>query len=166
MIHRQFDKKNNTKTSNFGFATLLLCFTMICIITFSVLSLITANSDWILSKKVSKNNATYHEVEVRSCEHIADIDAMLATSFNNSDTKDNYFQQVSEHLQNQSGLISSGEDGIYYQFENELSDSQSLNVTLYITYPTTSTTSFYQVTQWQVVTDTSVEIDDTLNLMK
>ena len=75
MIHKQFSKKNTTQTSNFGFATLLLCFTMICIITFAVLSLITANSDWILSKKVASKNASYHQVEEKAYEHIAKIDS-------------------------------------------------------------------------------------------
>ncbi|MEE1101065.1 MAG: hypothetical protein U0K86_06250 [Agathobacter sp.] len=165
MIHKQFSKKNTTQTSNFGFATLLLCFTMICIITFAVLSLITANSDWILSKKVASKNASYHQVEEKAYEHIAKIDSSLAKCFTLSNSKESYFYLVEQELSNESGELSYGNDGLYYKFCNELSDSQTLEVTIYITYPNASTTSFFKITQWQAITDTSFETDNTLNLI-
>ena len=45
--------KSKFHFSNFGFSTILLTFVMMCIMTFGVLSLITANSDYKLSQKVA-----------------------------------------------------------------------------------------------------------------
>ena len=57
-------KKNNF--SHFGFSTLLLAFTMICIVTFSALSFVTAHSDYNLSKRVADNNSAYYEASEKS----------------------------------------------------------------------------------------------------
>ena len=39
-----------------GFSSILMVFTMLCLVTFATLSLITANSDYRLSLKVAENN--------------------------------------------------------------------------------------------------------------
>jgi len=38
--------KKKIEFSNFGFSTILLCFVMICVVTFSALSLVSAYSDY------------------------------------------------------------------------------------------------------------------------
>ncbi len=47
--------KKRREFSNFGFSTILLTFSMICIVTFSALAFVTANSDYKLSKRVADN---------------------------------------------------------------------------------------------------------------
>ena len=46
--------------TNIGFSTILLAFSMICIVTFSALALITANSDYQLSQKVATKSTNYY----------------------------------------------------------------------------------------------------------
>ena len=93
------------------------------------------------------------------------FDSSLAKCFTLSNSKESYFYLVEQELSNESGELSYGNDGLYYKFCNELSDSQTLEVTIYITYPNASTTSFFKITQWQAITDTSFETDNTLNLI-
>ena len=52
--------------SNFGFSTILLAFVMICIVTISALSLLTANSDYKLSQKVAEKNTAYFDAEKKA----------------------------------------------------------------------------------------------------
>ena len=47
--------------SNFGMSTILVVFAMMCIVTFSVLAFITANSDYKLSCRVAENNSSYYQ---------------------------------------------------------------------------------------------------------
>ena len=49
--------------SSFGFSSILLIFVMICIVTFATLTLVTANSDYKLSKKVAAKSTSYYEGE-------------------------------------------------------------------------------------------------------
>ena len=50
--------------SSFGFSSILLIFVMICIVTFATLTLVTANSDYKLSKKEQEllRNSYFNEI--------------------------------------------------------------------------------------------------------
>ena len=61
-------KKENRGFSNFGFSTILLSFVMICVVTFSALALVTANSDYRLSKKVADKTAEYYTAQEKAYE--------------------------------------------------------------------------------------------------
>lgn len=159
-------KSSKVRSSNFGFSTILLAFTMICIITFSVLALITANSDYLLSKKVATNNSTYYEVEEVIYSKIESIDKTLGGCYNSTNSIDDYFSRVQEELANYQGQLYYKDTDLFYQFNQKLSDTQKIEVTLQIEYPNVSTANFYEIKQWQTITDTSVETDNTLNLIK
>lgn len=157
--------KKNIQVSNFGFSTILLGFTMICIITFSALALVTANSDYRLSKRVADKNKTYYDVQQEAFERLADIDHILSISYNSSNSIDSYYSMVKNQLSEQDGQYYEKDDNCYFCFTNKLSDSQTLTVAICIQYPTTSTTSYFKIVQWQTITDTEVETDNTLNLI-
>ena len=84
-------KRNRLFFSNFGFSTILLSFVMICVVTFSALSLITANSDYKLSKKVADKNQSYYQAQEQAYAKINMIDQVLADSYLASATADEYF---------------------------------------------------------------------------
>ncbi len=50
--------KKRREFSNFGFSTILLTFSMICIVTFSALAFVTANSDY----KLKRHGMRYHRL--------------------------------------------------------------------------------------------------------
>ena len=61
--------------SGFGFSTILLTFVMICMATFCALALMTAQSDYRLSKKVADNSDAYCTAERNAFMTLATIDA-------------------------------------------------------------------------------------------
>ena len=156
-------KKRNF--SNYGLSTILLGFTMVCIVTFSVLSFVTANSDYKLSKRVASNNTLYYESSKIITEEIATIDSKLCEIYANSSTEDEYYSQVSTMLSSFSGSIVEDSENLLFNTESYISDSQYLEVQLQINYPTEDTDNIYSIKKWQLHTTTSVDEDNTLNLI-
>lgn len=150
--------------SNFGFSTIMLTFAMICIVTFSALAYVTANSDYKLSSRVAQNDSAYYSAEEDMYEHISQIDKMLAMAYSSSSDKDSYFDAVRDYLSSDSGLAED-ENGLTYSISKEVTDNQTLNVELSITYPAHQSDGFYKISKWKLSTDTSVDDTNTFNLI-
>ena len=69
------NKRN--KTIHIGFSTILMVFTMLCLVTFATLSLLTANADYRLSKKVAAKTEDYYEADLLAREYLLQIDESL-----------------------------------------------------------------------------------------
>ena len=158
------ERKGAPGFSNFGFSTILLAFVMICIVTISALSLLTANSDYKLSQKVAEKNTAYYEAEKQAYEILAEIDARLANAYDQSTGANSYYKEV------ESSLLSLGQ-GTYdrttgsYTYAVSIAENQNLEVKLTIYYPTEPDESFYEITTWKSVYE-EVEIDEgTLDLI-
>ena len=89
---------NQRSFSNFGFSSILLAFVMLCIVTFSALSLLTANADYKLSKKVADKTVAYYQAEEKAYLLLQEIDQDLARAYRKSDTKESYYTLVTEYL--------------------------------------------------------------------
>lgn len=155
------------KMSNFGFSTLLIGFTMLCIIIFSALALITANSDYKLSQKYAQKNITYYKAEKDAYATISEIDSELYKLYHTNDSKSDYFEAVANFLTGYpvGNIEVISDEQIEFNFSIKLSDFQTLNIALEINYPVSSDDSFYHINNWQIQTDTSIDEDDTLNLI-
>lgn len=149
------------RISNFGFSTLLICFTMICILIFSVLALITANSDYRLSKKVAEKNTTYYEAEEQAYDIIEQLDSKLYNSYIASSSEEEYYVLLENNLTELDGTF----DGNMFYISLPLSENQKLDIALEITYPVSSTDNFYRISSWKNTTDTSVDDEKILDLL-
>ena len=158
-------KREKRGFSNFGFSTILLSFVMICVVTFSALSLITAQSEYKLSKKVADKTQGYYEAEERAYDKVANIDTILINSYYSSTDEDNYYSIAKEKLLDL-GTFDSTSDGYFLSFDEQISTDQYLSVVLEINYPHESTDTFYVVNQWKSVYKTTIPEDGTLNLIQ
>lgn len=157
--------KNNSVRSftNIGFSTILLAFSMICIVTFSALALITANSDYQLSQKVADKNTAYYLAEKEAYATIAQVDQKLQEIYFFSHTKEEFCQQSLTALsglspENTSLILDTPDNQtITCQFSETISDRQTLKVCLLITYPKTDSMPFLSITQWQTTTNEFTE---------
>ena len=151
---------------NFGFSTILLTFAMICIVTFSALAFVTANSDYRLSKRVADNNSAYYTACEEVYDELAEIDAMLLSAYDNSLDRQSYFDSVSTVLSSDSGMIVDQDNPgiIYFEIDKTATHSQTLQVKISINYPTHKYDTFYKINEWKLNTDTSFSEDDSLNL--
>lgn len=167
-------KPSNRSFSNFGFSTILIAFVMICVITFSALSMITANSDWNLSKKASERAKGYSIAEENAYDFLAEADATLASVYQSTSSEDEYLTKAQEELRNlsyfntnQHAYQLNGVSGLTYDLIFPMDNYHTLNITMEIQYPSEKSDQFYKITKWQTTTDTSdyMNDEDTLNLM-
>ena len=128
--------KKRREFSNFGFSTILLTFSMICIVTFSALAFASAYEG-------SPDKAAYYEV--------------IKTALSDNDTAIN--KNLAENESN--GKVT----GLTYTITCTVSDTQTLTVKLDINYPVHRQDAFYKIKQWKLNTDTAFEENDTLNLI-
>lgn len=146
-----FQKKSGPEFHvNVGSSSILLIFVILCLISFATLSIVSANADAKLSRRVAERTAAYYEACNQAQEDIASIDRTLAAVYAESFDEDEYYMAVGHR---KTYLVA-------------ISDLQTLSVTLDILYPRQEGDPFYNITSWQVITDASgVEDEDSVLLI-
>ena len=161
-------KKN--KTIHIGFSTILMVFTMLCLVTFATLSLLTANADYRLSKKVAAKTEDYYEADLLAREYLLEIDEALEELYQNNAGQNAFCQEALKRLQEmplpQGITKSSASDEMSYGFEIAINDAQILSVVLELQEPQSDTDCFYTIKQWKttVMCDEENE-EETLHLL-
>lgn len=136
--------------ANIGSSSILLIFVLLCLISFAALSIISANADYKLSRKVADRTASYYELEIEAAQRVAALDAALADFFyNNQPDKETYLTFA---------------DSLETSFSLALTDSQALKVTIEAVYPASEQDGFYSVKQWQIVTTQDFVYDESLHI--
>lgn len=154
------------KYSNFGFSSILLSFVMICILTFSALSLISANSDYRLSRKIEQNNSAYYTAEKDAYLTLAAIDSALAAAYDTSPDEDSYYKLAAQTIPSVCGQELVRTDSDYtVTYTTPIGDDQTLCISLSIRYPAEEIKTFYEITEWKTTHETSYVEDQPLHLM-
>jgi hypothetical protein len=125
---------------NIGLPSIMLIFVVLCLVSFGVLSLVSANADRKLSQKVLTRQEEYYNASNEAQEMLADVDTKLHNAYNNSSSKEEYILLIS--------------------------DIQSLQVTLSYLYPESIDEPLYQIMQWKVVTKDDLDYDTSLHLIE
>ena len=159
------EQKETRGFSNFGFSTILLSFVMICVVTFSALSLVTAYSDYKLSKKVADNTSEYYEAEGRAYEKLMLIDNALVQSYRAAADEGSYYSNVEKNMGSY-GVFAHTAAEYYLSFEEEISEGHTLSVKLSFPYPTKDTDTFYEIVEWKSVYKREAPEDEILNLIQ
>lgn len=120
---------------NIGSASILLVFVILCLVSFAVLSIVSANADNKLSARVLERTTAYYAACNQAEQSLAGMDKTLRRVYESSDSEESYFNSV----------------GHGKSYVIPISDLQSLQVTIEILYPGTAEDSFYQITAWQVL---------------
>lgn len=143
--------KKNDFTMNIGLPSIMLIFVVLCLVSFGILALVSANSDKKLSQKVLNRSIAYYDACNEAEEMLSEVDNQLIIAYENSKTSDEYYN-----------LISNIPDTYIYK----ISDIQNLYVKLTFTYPNFSNEHFYKIDIWKVVTDDNLNYDTNLNLIE
>lgn len=130
---------NSSKKKQFGMnvgsASILLVFVILCLVSFAVLSIVSANADSKLSARVLERTTAYYTACNQAEQSLAGMDNTLRRVYASSDSADAYFSSV----------------GHGKSYVIPISDLQSLQVTIEILYPESEEDTFYQITAWQVL---------------
>lgn len=135
------NKKKNFGV-NIGSASILLIFVILCLVSFAVLSIVSANADNKLTQKVLDRTTAYYEACNNAEASLAAVDDTLRNVYSSSADADSYFQMV----------------GHSKSYAIPISDLQTLQVTIEILYPTQDDDPFYHITSWQVITEDAGDV--------
>jgi hypothetical protein len=136
---------------NIGLPSIMLIFVVLCLVSFGVLSLVSANADRKLSQKVLDRQKDYYEASNEAQEMLASVDDALHTAYNSAGSRDEYISLISD---------------IPTVYTYDVGDIQTLRIVLSYLYPSTSDEPLYQIMEWKVLTDDDLDYDTSLQLIQ
>lgn len=158
-------QKETRGFSNFGFSTILLSFVMICVVTFSALALVTANSDYKLSKKVASKTSDYYKAQEHAYERLAALDELFISCYLTSTGEDAYFGRIEAHSKDYGTFLTDA--GEYYLlFEEPIAEDQHLSVKLHLKHPVNEDDTFFEIVEWESVYTREAPEDAFLDLIQ
>jgi type II secretory pathway component PulJ len=146
-------KQNRAPLLNVGIPSLFLIFLLLCLVTFSVLSLSSAKADEKLSQKTADRVTEYYTASNEANRTLSQVDTDLMACYEKSENETAYRQNVTDLFSSQDAFevidSDSSDTGLTLQWQTPINDSQALFVCLDVVYPTSDGESFYQITKWE-----------------
>lgn len=124
-----------------GSSSIMLIFVILCLISFAVLSIVSAHADSKLTRKVLERTTAYYEACNDAEAALAGVDNTLQNIYASSETEEDYFKTV----------------GHSKSYAIPISELQTLQVTIEILYPVSDDDTFYRITNWHVITSDALE---------
>lgn len=139
-------KKTSRPLLTTGTSTLLLIFVSLCLLTFAVLSFLSARADQNLSRKTAERTSAYYEACNQAEDRLGEADQMLEKIWQETANEKAYFQAVRETFED----MDFDEESHMLSFSVPLADTQVLTVTLKLRMPESGST-FYTITGWKTI---------------
>lgn len=139
-------KKASRPLLTTGTSTLLLIFVSLCLLTFAVLSFLSARADQNLSRKTAERTSAYYETCNQAEDRLGETDRMLEKLWQETANEKAYFQAVRETFED----MDFDEESRMLSFSVPLTDTQVLTVTLKLRTPESGST-FYTISGWKTV---------------
>lgn len=154
--------KNNNDYNPVGFSSILIVFISLTLVTFTVLTLVSANADYKLTQTVSERNTAYREAANQAQQKLAEIDTQLMGLFeqNGSLSTESIMTALSSDI-----TTETTQGGSLVSFTEPINETQILQIQLFV--PSLPDRQTYEICVWSVETSMPSPIEDeTLNLFK
>lgn len=146
-----------------GSAFLLVIFTVLCLVTFAALSLVSATTDQKLATATEATTTAYYAASNQANRRLASLDNALAALAPGTGSQAAFASGVP-------GVLPEGWtwDSAAGKATTQITikENQNLVVSVQPTFPQNPGETYYTVTQWQVVNTQSWQQQDTLNVIK
>ena len=152
-------KKTSRPLLTTGTSTLLLIFVSLCLLTFAVLSFLSARADQNLSRKTAERTSAYYETCNQAEDRLGETDRMLEKLWQETANEKAYFQAVRETFED----MDFDEESRMLSFSVPLTDTQVLTVTLKLRTPESGST-FYTITGWKTINTAGWTADTSQNV--
>ena len=153
--------KRKYPTINIGSSSMLVVFIILCLITFSVLSVASANNDRKYSEKIANRTTAYYKASNKAEELLSQIDDKLKQIYEQYNA--DYLSQVPDVLTSIDGIDTSNFPSV--SFSIPINGTQTLSVSLLIQIPEKEGDTFYTITSWQEIYTEVWNGDEPMNLM-
>ncbi len=151
---------------NIGSSSILMIFVLLCLVTFSALSLVSANADYKLTEKTAESVSGYYEADAKAETLLASIDEKLINMAKDTAAGGQFRAETfSKALSGLDGVTVTQRDGkVLIGFQVKIDDRRALQVSLQPAFPLQNAEKRYTVTSWQVIQTAEWESDDTLTV--
>ena len=136
-----------------GTSSILVIIVILSLVCFAGLSVVSANADYRLSKKLAERTTTYYQASSDAHQDLALLDEKLQLLYTESDSESEYKDKIKESLS----------DSLTFNYV--ISDSQSLIVSVTPVYPENAEDALFTIDRFQVVTTNEPALDNSLSLL-
>lgn len=180
-------KSSSTPFVNMGTSLLLVVFLVLTLVTFAVLSLSSAKSDYDTSQRMAEHKKQYYEASTKAQVVVSKIDRLLEEESKKQDQSDlidhmkdvelngipinaivtpieEKAENMTEETTGDAANTSTRDFDLTLEFSVPMSDSQALQVVLSVNDFKTEDT-FYEIESWQVVSTDTWEGDQSIQLL-
>lgn len=177
-------KRNKQQSTfvNIGSSSLLIVFLVLCLTTFAILSLSSAQSDYSFSKRSAEHKTEYYEASSRAEMILGEIDQILAETAEQVNTaQKNAAQEKADselasfelaaaarldgkEIDNIPLSCTGTEEGTVISYQVPSGAKQALNVSLLITNDSEHE-NYYKIQAWQLISTSDWNADNSLNLI-
>lgn len=177
-------KRNKQQSTfvNIGSSSLLIVFLVLCLTTFAILSLSSAQSDYSFSKRSAEHKTEYYEASSRAEMILGEIDQILAETAEqvnaaqknavqeNADSELASFELAAaarldgKEIDNIPLSCTGTEEETVISYQVPSGAKQALNVSLLITNDSEHE-NYYKIQAWQLISTSDWNADNSLNLI-
>lgn len=142
-----------------GVTTIVLIFVMLCMITFAVLSLVTARADLRQSRRNAEYITEYHEAENRANDILLSVITTMEDYLDTKNAKE-FYSRVRADLDGSEGITFS--DDTHLNYTVSAGDERLLCISLELSYEEGPDGTHYRILSWN--TETTHEWDPDASL--
>lgn len=156
--------KKKRRVIGTGISLIVLIFVIVSLVTFAALAMTSAQADYKLSKKLADRTTDYNKACKQSNQILEQIDACLASWYEEAANENEYYGKLSERLE--LGDTASVEiDESRITWENPVGEEQILCTVIMAQYPDGEGEPFYEMLECKVISDSSWEKEDRIPVL-
>ena len=155
--------ENRRSVTSVGITSLALIFVMLCLLTFSVLSLVSARADMRLSQRSARRTTAYYDAENQANDILLAVISGLEDCRAEAEAESSFYAQIWERLDGQNAISFTDSPSLCY--EVPLESEQLLHVVLELSYEPYEDGSHYRILEWRTESTHEWETDKTLPLL-
>lgn len=133
-----------------GTASIVLIFVMLCLLTFSVLSLVSAQANLRLSEKSAARTSDYYTAENQANAVLLSVLETMQ-QYENSPDADTFFQNIRTALADDDAITFINDQSLSYQVP--LGDLHVLSVQLTLSYDALTQKAGYHIDSWNTISE-------------
>lgn len=166
------NSENRRSAPGIGITSFVLIFVMLCLLTFSVLSLATARADLRLARRSADRTTAYYDAENKASEILLNIISCMENYMEEdlssgtetaNDTDALFYSRIREELEDRDGITFSDERTLQYTVP--LEEEQLLCVSLELSYEPYEDGSRFRILEWRTRSTHEWESDEKLPLL-
>lgn len=154
-------KSKKQSMINTGLPSLLVIFIILCLVTFAVLSFVSALRDYSDALQASERLQSWYAADSSARVRLAEINGQLFDIYGQlpASGQDDFLEEC------RGSFPEMDADGVL-SFSTDFSDSQMLLAEIQVTPPAPGEDICYKIRRWQVVTTAEWNADDSLPVLQ